>query len=244
MARFLGQQGRRLKRISSVMRYGSLVFALLLLGCGILILREGYTTKNPLSFFFLIFLMAPLLYFLRHQFVKADREFTSYNRGKRGEDNIREELRRHLSDEYACFHHVVLYKGRGDIDFVVVGPTGVYVIEVKNYRGSIRLRGGQLMKYGRPLQKDVLRQVRGQGNALQQFLYENLRVRIFVRKVVVFVGQTEVPFKLQPVNDVYVVHEGWLKDLIEETLPRYSFPIDRAAIEDAILAALEAYYKS
>lgn len=243
MARFLGPAGHRLRRISFRMLLISGV-CLLALGFMLLfVLSDWLITRDTMRFMVASLFVVPFVVFFWYMYKKADRESKSYIIGSHGENNIQEELQCHLSDEYACFHHVVVGRAKGDIDFVVVGPTGVYVIEVKNYSGTISLRNGELMRNGWLLQKNIFRQVGIQADGLERFLREKFKTKIFVRRVIVFVGQAEAPFKLEPVDGVYVIHEGWLQDLIESTLPVYSFPVDRKEIEKQLEMAVIDYYK-
>ncbi len=48
----------------------------------------------------------------------------------------------------------------GDIDHIVIGPTGVFVIETKGYRGKIAIADGALTRDGFYPDRDPLRQVR------------------------------------------------------------------------------------
>lgn len=48
----------------------------------------------------------------------------------------------------------------GDVDHVVVGPTGVFSIETKNYSGTIGVRDGRLIRNGELLTRDPIRQSR------------------------------------------------------------------------------------
>ena len=45
-----------------------------------------------------------------------------------------------LPQDYFVFNDVNLPKSQGNIDHVVVGPNGIFVIETKNYRGSFYSR--------------------------------------------------------------------------------------------------------
>jgi len=44
-----------------------------------------------------------------------------------------------LADEYSLLNNVLLRdpKKRDDIDHIIVGPTGIFVIETKNNQGNI-----------------------------------------------------------------------------------------------------------
>jgi Nuclease-related domain len=75
------------------------------------------------------------------------REVAAWWAGARGEE--------HIGRLLAPLRHegfVVLYDvdtGRGDIDHVVIGPTGVFVIETKAWQGRVYpQRGGRLMCSG------------------------------------------------------------------------------------------------
>ncbi|HOV50256.1 MAG TPA: nuclease-related domain-containing protein [Candidatus Cryosericum sp.] len=48
----------------------------------------------------------------------------------------------------------------GDVDHVVVGPTGVFSIETKNYSGTIGVREGHIIRNGELLAHDPIRQSR------------------------------------------------------------------------------------
>ncbi|BDZ71411.1 nuclease-related domain-containing protein [Methanobacterium petrolearium] len=49
------------------------------------------------------------------------------------------------------YNDVNLPGKRGNIDHVVIGPTGIYVIETKNYSGSYRIKGNEWLyhKHGK-----------------------------------------------------------------------------------------------
>ncbi|MGI9952489.1 nuclease-related domain-containing protein [Moorellaceae bacterium AZ2] len=66
-----------------------------------------------------------------------------------------------LSKEYAISNDFPC--PMGNIDHIVVGPTGVFVIETKNHSGEITVSSkGELLRNGKPLEKDFFKQVLGQ----------------------------------------------------------------------------------
>lgn len=79
-----------------------------------------------------------------------------YYNGAGGERLVGSILAR-LPDEFHVFNSLSFYAG--DVDHVVVGPTGVFVIETKNYAGTITCREGHLCRNGDTLQRDFVRQV-------------------------------------------------------------------------------------
>lgn len=61
-------------------------------------------------------------------------QFNKFGRGAQGEEILVERLRRHLDHRWTIFTSLQLPVQKGDIDMVLVGPGGVYVIEVKHPR--------------------------------------------------------------------------------------------------------------
>jgi Nuclease-related domain len=56
---------------------------------------------------------------------------------------------------YKVFHDLALPGSAGNVDHLVVGPTGVFVIDTKCYRGQLRYTGGQLWHGGRTLDRTL-----------------------------------------------------------------------------------------
>ena len=112
--------------------------------------------------------------------------------GAEGEARVLHELRA-LPDNYMIFNQVSiadpsLANGRRELDFVVVGPGPVFIIEVKNTRGLIYVRPQEAQWPlahkagcgGRPGWNAIdnpLRQVRAQVNALDRHLLQHGHVR-------------------------------------------------------------------
>ena len=74
-----------------------------------------------------------------------------------------------LPSSYWVLHGVST--GHGDVDHVVIGPTGVFAIETKAWQGSFYRRRGQLYCNGKPAEH-VLRQARGAAGQVRQLLLE------------------------------------------------------------------------
>jgi len=48
--------------------------------------------------------------------------------------------------------------GRGNIDHILVGPKGVFTLEVKSHRGTVTFENGTLLRDGIEFKKDFLKQ--------------------------------------------------------------------------------------
>jgi Nuclease-related domain len=56
---------------------------------------------------------------------------------------------------YQVFHDLAVPGSAANVDHVVVGPTGVFVIDSKRYRGQLRYTGGHLWHGGRTLDRTL-----------------------------------------------------------------------------------------
>jgi len=83
------------------------------------------------------------------------RNNNSWGKGSEAESIVGKSLSE-LTDEYKVIED--LNTGHGNIDFIVIGPTGILTIEVKATKGNIRYSNEQLCINGAPLERDYLRQ--------------------------------------------------------------------------------------
>jgi hypothetical protein len=72
-----------------------------------------------------------------------DKKIENYRLGQEGEDRIVDKCRILLNGEWTLFRNIILPGRRGDLDFVLVGPTGVWTLEIKTYIGQFRNIGEQ-----------------------------------------------------------------------------------------------------
>ena len=118
----------------------------------------------------------------------------AFFKGAAGEEIVARELAR-LPAGYHVFHSMdagggVLMRRGGDIDHVVVGPTGVFAIETKNWRGRVTLADGSLLLDGVLPQRAPLEQVRLAVSSLQVRLGRGGIYTAAVVPVVCFAGES------------------------------------------------------
>ena len=89
-------------------------------------------------------------------------------RGIRGEEAVADVLAA-LPSSYWVLHGV--WTGHGDVDHVVIGPTGVFALETKAWEGRFYRSRGHLHYNGKPAEH-VLRQARGAAGQVRQLLLE------------------------------------------------------------------------
>jgi hypothetical protein len=112
---------------------------------------------------------------------------------RRGQRRVTEILNRIRANGFVAYHGLL---GKGfNIDHVVVGPSGIYVIEAKTRSGSgaIDYRSDNELLLGAKINDGpALRQVRGCARAIHFHLKEHLHVSYRVKPVLVFLGDRRV----------------------------------------------------
>ena len=145
-----------------------------------------------------------------------------------------------LPKEYFIFNDVKLYENKGNIDHIVVGPKGLFVIETKNYSGKYRIKGNNWFYYKDGEYKKLYRTPASQiiTNAvdLKEFLVNNgIPVSgLWIGAIVAFIN-----------NDFRVIEKPKLyKVLLPKTVPKFILnskrKLDRKLINRIVLL-LEPY---
>jgi hypothetical protein len=76
-------------------------------------------------------------------------KYRTYLGGWNGERQVAKLLKSTLSDEYYLVNEVSFGDGKGDVDHIVLGPNGVFVVETKNWSGKITCRGDEWQRQDR-----------------------------------------------------------------------------------------------
>jgi hypothetical protein len=135
----------------------------------------------------LVLLLAPLgafYYYLR--------KYHIYSSGLQGEKNVADYLNRNLNDDYYLINDLYLQGGGGDIDHVVLGPTGVFVLETKNWSGNITCNGDNWQRSGKGNVSAPSNQVKRNVAKIRRILDGAPQLRglgIWVEGVVVFTNR-------------------------------------------------------
>ena len=123
----------------------------------------------------------------------------------------------------------------GDIDHVVVGPTGVYAVDTKNWRGIVTADGeGELLLNGRPTKKPAI------GNLTRSIMTTKKKIKVrsaldpYVRGVLAF-PSARVEAKWGTTGSVHCITDEQLYDYIVEKKKRLTKK-EIASISQAFLA--------
>ncbi|KKQ55874.1 MAG: NERD domain protein [Candidatus Woesebacteria bacterium GW2011_GWC1_38_13] len=154
---------------------------------------------------FSLFIFAGLL-------LRRSNKFVS---GQIGEKDVEIELKK-LGEKYVCING--LETGHGNIDKIVLGPTGIWTLEVKSHKGSVTFENDSLIINGKIPEKDFLKQSYAEAKYLEDLIKSKLNLEIKVQPVLVFSDKfAKVRLGMRTCRGVYVVGINWLNKLLTET---------------------------
>lgn len=149
-------------------------------------------------------------------------QYQNYEKGMTGERKVIKILSASLNNEYSMFNDVNLESMKGgNIDHIVVGPTGIFVIETKNYKGKISYYGDNWEGVGR---KSPSKQARINAMRIRKILtsLSNLKSRPFwVQGIVVLADPRAKVMVKRPPEHVEVFKINELTDYIESQPKRF-----------------------
>lgn len=147
-------------------------------------------------------------------FGRLFRRTNNFASGYIGESDIDQEIRKIGKD--FLYISEGFDTGKGNIDKIVVGPTGVWTLEVKSHPGNITFDGQKLLRNGSELEKDFLKQAYAEAKTLQENIRAGLGLEIPVQSAVIF-SRARLRLGLGKYMGVYVIHKAWLSKLLTET---------------------------
>jgi len=144
------------------------------------------------------------------------RRLGNFLKGAKGEEWVAHELA-FLPAQYTVFNGLRLGGGKCNFDHIVVGPSGIYVVETKNWRGTVEFRDGKLYCEGREPSRPPLRQVKDATAELLEYL-EAAGIRgLTVHSLLCFISTT-LPEDVMNVNGVVVCTGAKLFEVLQENL--------------------------
>lgn len=167
---------------------------------------------------------------------RLEREIEAYRKGEAGEEVVVEKARRGLNGNWTLFRNIVLPGKESDLDIVLVGPPGVWALEVKAKLGAYKndgeswaYRSGRRWKR---LKENPGHQARRAALALKDFLRAD-GVNTYVHDVVVWAEPEAAIFQENPKVPV------WPLDRLEDEFGNLTNdkPLpetDRARIEEKL----------
>ncbi len=166
---------------------GKAIFCIFLFGA---LFVAGF---SRLVFYFRFGLIEELLWLFSLGFLAVGyyygRRYRIYHAGIVGEKRVDKILNSALDDDYYLIDNLSFHKG-GDVDQIVLGPNGVFVIETKNWSGPIMCNGDDWRRQEQHKIKDSpSRQVKRNADKIKQIMSSSSNLRnhgIWVQGLVVF----------------------------------------------------------
>ncbi len=140
----------------------------------------------------------------------------------------------HIGKEFIHLHNISF--GRvGTISHIVIGPSGIWVAELRDYKGEITFKGDELAQNGSEL-KGTISHMLAHASIVQNFLRRKLGKELVVYPVmVIFSSNATIKLDFQPVRGVYVVYP---EELVETVQAGHKINLDENLI-GMIVAALK-----
>lgn len=139
------------------------------------------------------YLVALLLFIASAFFFENSATWSS---GAEGEEKVARHLNL-LDDKYHVIHDVVLPGRIGNIDHIVLGPNGIFVVETKNHKGYITCNGDwwkqrKIGRRGTPYLGSIgspSKQVKRMAVLLNKFIQDRFKINLYVNGIVVFANE-------------------------------------------------------
>lgn len=119
-----------------------------------------------------------------NRFTKKKRTAGNYSVGSKGEDWTFEELSK-LPPDYIVFRDVQLKGSYSNIDFVVLGSTGLFTVESKSHGGNLHY-DGVLKRDGKEFEHDFLKQAAKQSADLREYIFGAVKIPATAIPLLVF----------------------------------------------------------
>jgi hypothetical protein len=115
---------------------------------------------------------------------RLERERSNWRSGAEGERAVAAVLDQ-LPKAFVVFHDFNTV--RGNFDHLVIGPTGIFAIETKNWRGKIEAdAGGELLRDGKPASRPYVKQLLARVMAVREQAMVLSGREMFIQGVMVF----------------------------------------------------------
>ena len=245
MPRTFGNPGNYdlMKARQHSIRFFMIILITLMFVCYLARLSTGLSLSNSkLLSLLCLFLPVALLYPARRRFNRIldglQAASLAFRKGADGEGLTADGLS-NLPDTYSVFHDVTHPCIGGNIDHIVVGPTGVFALETKNWRGMVTLSGaGNITVDGQHDKTKEGKAALARAAELKKKIEALSNISTFVQAVMVFPNAS---VSVQP--ETRCALNVQRLDRLEEFLKRPSSrPLTPAQV-DAISRDLQALFK-
>jgi hypothetical protein len=165
----------------------------------------------------------PMLWYLSRRFDQIIRQARMEETGAEGERSIVPCLKK-LPDTYTVVCDLDFADSYGNIDHLVIGPTGIFSIDVKNWKGTVAADGrGELLLNGKPTDKPQVRAFTARTMDLKERLKALTRLDPYIQCLFVF-PHTYLEARWGTTGTVLCVDVDNLVSLITKPNPTRAIP--------------------
>lgn len=124
-----------------------------------------------------------------------------------------------LQNNISIFTNIYL-QNKKISDYILVGPTGIFIVDIKSQDGPIAYNGNELTRWKQPFETNIINLIKNNAQILNNFIQNTLNINCNVIPVIVFSDfRTTVSFNLNSLEDIYVIQLKSLQKLILERAP-------------------------
>ncbi len=173
------------------LRFFFIIIIAIAIICYLAGIATGLSLDHDVSLSMLAFILPMTFVFLARKRItrildELQASGIAFRRGAEGEAITADALT-DLPDTYSVFHDVTHPSINGNIDHIVVGPTGVFTLETKDWRGGVTLSGqGTLTVDGKHDHTRDAKAILGRSRELKVKIEALSNISIFVQAVMVF----------------------------------------------------------
>lgn len=165
-------------------------------------------TLNLISIFGILPLFFLGRYILNYTFDRGE----NHRKGREAEQKVLDLMRVSLQTPWVIFHNLSWPRRKmGDIDLALLGPGGVWVLEIKAFTHPTRVRGDQWQyksrRGWRTMQKHPGKQARRNAVALKTYLEQKGFQPGWVQAIVIWAGQEDLLETYDPQTPVWKLTE-------------------------------------
>ncbi len=204
-----------------------------LMWLGSVIIALSHPRALPLWIWPIIAGLAFPLVWAGEYLIEVWRESQNFYQRQQAELAVMRQLRQALNSEWTLFRHLKLPRSTAEIGMALMGPPGIFILEVRAYQGLYRCPGDRCQRRTPPgwrdLRRDPLRRAEQTAHKLERYLMTALNREIEVQPRLVWAGPGTIQVSAADVeiwfvDRITVAAQGAMSE------PARLSPQDRAAL--------------
>ena len=148
--------------------------------------------------------------------ILGDKKLSNYLKGARGEEWVSNQLA-FLDSNNSIFNGIKLNDIKSNFDHVVLSPSGIFLIETKNWSGKVNFSNNSISIDNKMLKNSPIKQVKDSALELIDYLNCKQLKTIPVRPILCFLG-SDLDQPIVNINGVVICSGESLKNVISDDI--------------------------